>query len=102
MKIRSCEEIYENEIVKNKEKLEIFREMLLEYNQKYNLTTILEEKDVYFKHFLDSALAGEFITKGNLLDVGSGGGFPAIPLKIMNDDINLTMLEATEKKCNFF
>ena len=56
MEIRDINEIYNNEVLgEKKERLEAFRALLLEYNQRYNLTTILEETDVYYKHFLDSA-----------------------------------------------
>ena len=102
MKIRTCEEIYENEILKNKEKLEIFREMLLEYNQKYNLTTILEEKDVYFKHFLDSAAGMDLFEKGaRVAEIGSGAGFPSMVLKLLRDDLSFDLFESVGKKCEF-
>ena len=102
MKIRTCEEIYENEILKNKEKLKIFREMLLEYNQKYNLTTILEEKDVYFKHFLDSAAGMDLFEKGaRVAEIGSGAGFPSMVLKLLRDDLSFDLFESVGKKCEF-
>ncbi len=88
----------------NKEILEKFNEyynLLVFYNEKFNITAITEKEEVYKKHFLDSVFGLKFIEKGKLIDIGSGGGFPAIPLKICNDDINLTMLEATGKKCEF-
>ncbi len=64
-----------------KETFEKFRKLLLEYNEKYNLTTIIEEKDVYFKHFLDSG-AGVAFFKDNakVAEIGSGAGFPSIVL----------------------
>lgn len=86
------------------EKFKKYYELLLEYNSKFNLTAITDEKEVYIKHFIDSILVvDKFITSKNLsmIDVGSGGGFPAIPVKIMREDINLTLLEATGKKCEF-
>lgn len=94
----------QNGIKLNDKKLELFERyynLLIEYNQKFNLTAITEKEEVYLKHFVDSALGMEFIKGGNLIDVGSGGGFPALPLKIVCDDIKLTMLEATGKKCEF-
>ena len=78
-----------------------YYEMLVFYNNKFNITAITEKEEVYKKHFIDSALGVDKICGKALLDIGSGGGFPAIPLKIMNDGINLTMLEATGKKCEF-
>ncbi len=75
--------------------------LLIEYNAKFNLTAITERAEVIVKHFVDSALGCGKVCGNTLLDVGSGGGFPAIPLKIMNDNLELTMLEATGKKCEF-
>lgn len=103
MEIRDINEIYEKEIFgEQKARLEIFREMLLEYNQKYNLTTILEEKDVYYKHFLDSA-AGMDLFKSNarVAEIGSGAGFPSMVLKILRDDLSFDLFESVGKKCEF-
>lgn len=85
-----------------KEKLEKFRSLLLEYNQKYNLTSITEEKDVYYKHFLDSA-AGAPLFSGHatVAEVGSGAGFPSLVLKILRDDLSFTLFESVGKKCDF-
>ena len=103
MKIRNTEEIYQNEILSEKrEKLEIFRNLLLEYNQKYNLTTILEEKDVYYKHFLDSAAGMDLFEKNaKVAEIGSGAGFPSMVLKILRDDLSFDLFESVGKKCEF-
>ena len=103
MKIRNTEEIYQNEILtKNRERLEIFRNLLLEYNQKYNLTTILEEKDVYYKHFLDSAAGVDLFEKNaKVAEIGSGAGFPSMVLKILRDDLSFDLFESVGKKCEF-
>lgn len=88
----------------NKEQAEKFKkyyELLIFYNDKFNITAITKKEDVYIKHFIDSALGAEYFKKGRVIDVGSGGGFPAIPLKIMNNDLCVTLLEATGKKCEF-
>lgn len=79
-----------------------FRQMLCDYNEKCNLTTILDEKGVFYKHFLDSC-AGEslFPENAEVIEIGSGGGFPSIPLKIIRDDLKFTLIESTGKKCNF-
>ena len=85
-----------------KEKFDLFRALLLEYNEKYNLTTILEEKDMFYKHFLDSVLGERFFKKNALVaEIGSGAGFPSIPLKIIRDDLSFTLLESVGKKCDF-
>ena len=103
MEIRDINEIYENEVLgEQKARLEIFRQMLLEYNQRYNLTTILEEKDMYYKHFLDSAAGAELFKKnGKVAEIGSGAGFPSIPLKILRDDLTFDLFESVGKKCEF-
>ena len=85
-----------------KEKFAKYREILLEYNEKYNLTTILEEEEMLYKHFLDSGV-GEFLfPKGALVaEIGSGAGFPSIPLKILRDDLKFCLFESVGKKCDF-
>ncbi len=103
MEIREIEKIYREEILGEKrEKLEIFRALLLEYNQKYNLTTILEEKEVYYKHFLDSAAGVDFFSKGaKVAEIGSGAGFPSLVLKILREDLSFDLFESVGKKCAF-
>lgn len=86
---------------KQKKRFNDYYLLLKEYNEKFNLTAITDKRSVYVKHFIDSAVAVELLKGETLIDVGSGGGFPAIPLKIMNDDLNITLLEATDKKCEF-
>lgn len=82
-------------------KFEKYYELLVFYNEKFNITTITEKEDVYIKHFIDSALGVDKLSGNMLIDIGSGGGFPAIPLKILKEDLCVTLLEATGKKCNF-
>lgn len=84
-----------------REKFEKYYELLVYYNSKFNITAITEKDEVIIKHFIDSALGYNKVNFGKVIDVGSGGGFPAIPLKIMNDNLQVTMLEATGKKCEF-
>ena len=103
MGIRDIKEIYENEILgENRERLEQFRSLLTEYNQKYNLTSILEEKDVYYKHFLDSAAGADLFKKNaKVAEIGSGAGFPSIVLKILRADLSFDLFESVGKKCEF-
>lgn len=75
--------------------------LLLEYNSRFNITAITDEREVVIKHFIDSALGVELLKGETLADVGSGGGFPAIPLKILKPELKVTLIEATEKKCEF-
>ena len=83
------------------EKFEKYYELLTFYNEKFNITAITEKKEVFIKHFLDSVINLKKLTSGKLIDVGSGGGFPAIPIKILNSDLQVFLLEATGKKCLF-
>ena len=103
MEMRNIQEIYQEEIVKNHaEELARFRALLLEYNQKYNLTTILEEKDMLYKHFLDSAAGVDlFKTGARVAEIGSGAGFPSMVLKILRPDLSMDLFESVGKKCDF-
>lgn len=84
-----------------KEKFEKYYELLVYYNGKFNITSITDKREVYVKHFLDSIIGGKLIFGKTVVDVGSGGGFPALPLKIYNEDLEITLIEATGKKCEF-
>ena len=103
MEIRDINEIYKIEILgEKKERLDAFRALLLEYNQRYNLTTILEEKDVYYKHFLDSAAGMDlFDRNAAVAEIGSGAGFPSLVLKILREDLSFDLFESVGKKCEF-
>ena len=77
---------------------------LIEENKKYNLTAITDRKEVYIKHFYDSIAACfvlDFLQINSYCDIGSGGGFPVIPLKIVFPHLNLTIIEPTRKKIDF-
>jgi 16S rRNA (guanine527-N7)-methyltransferase len=77
---------------------------LIEWNKVINLTAIIDPKEIIIKHFVDSlvALVATSLPKNNMvLDVGSGGGFPGIPLKIVRSDLRLTLVEPVQKKCSF-
>lgn len=91
-------------LIKNKcsDKFTAFKNMLLSCNKLYNLTAICDEKGIFYKHFLDS-LAGEehFPLNADVVEIGSGGGFPSIPIKLVRDDLKFTLIESTGKKCSF-
>jgi 16S rRNA (guanine527-N7)-methyltransferase len=75
---------------------------LKKWGRKINLTTIKEDEEIAVKHFLDSlTLIRSIGTKGDLLDIGSGGGFPAIPLKIARHELHVVSVDAVEKKIIF-
>jgi 16S rRNA (guanine527-N7)-methyltransferase len=77
---------------------------LIEWNKTINLTAIIDPKEIIIKHFVDSLAAlvsTSFPQNGVVLDVGSGGGFPGIPLKIMRPDMRLVLVEPVQKKTSF-
>lgn len=96
-------ENYEN-LIKNVcfDKFGQFKNLLLDYNEKCNLTSLTDEKDIFYKHFLDSC-AGEslFSKDARVIEIGSGGGFPSVPLMIIREDLKFTLIESTGKKCEF-
>lgn len=84
------------------EKFKKFKELLLKYNKMFNLTALLSDEDIEIKHFLDSLLGEKYFLKGeNVVEVGSGGGFPSVPLMIYRPDLKFTLIESTQKKCEF-
>ena len=75
---------------------------LIETNKIHNLTTITEENDVIFKHFLDSILPIKlFKDNSKIIDIGCGAGFPSIPLKIINNSLSITAIDSVGKKIDF-
>jgi 16S rRNA (guanine527-N7)-methyltransferase len=85
------------------ERLFKYKEILKEWNEKMNLTAIEDDKDVIIKHFIDSLSIIPYIKNKNasLIDVGTGAGFPGIPLKISIDDLNITLLDSLDKRVKF-
>lgn len=84
------------------EKFFRFEEMLLQDNKLYNLTAIIEPQEVEIKHFADSISGEKFLAKNSsVAEVGSGAGFPSVPLMIIRDDLIFTLFESNGKKCGF-
>ncbi len=76
--------------------------LLIEWNEKINLTAITEPDEVILKHFVDSLTIAKYIPDGTkIVDVGTGAGFPGIPLKIYRQDIEITLLDSLQKRINF-
>ena len=81
-----------------------FMDFMLEWNEKINLTTITQHDEVIIKHFLDSLTVlatGEIRQNAKVIDIGTGAGFPAIPLRLARPDMKLTMLDSLGKRVNF-
>ena len=83
---------------------ERYAELLVEWNQKINLTAITEPEEIAVKHFVDSLMLLKYIDlpeNGSLIDVGTGAGFPGIPIKIYSPSVQVTLLDALNKRINF-
>ena len=79
-----------------------YMKIMLEWNEKINLTAITEENEIILKHFIDSISINEHIKNSNkIIDVGTGAGFPGIPLKIINDDIDFILMDSLNKRIKF-
>ena len=89
---------------KQKEQLDDFYNILIEENKKINLTRIVEEKDVYLKHFYDSLTIVKEVDLNkinSLCDVGTGAGFPGIVLKIVYPNLKVTLIDSLQKRVNY-
>ena len=101
------EELKKISIVISKDSLSLFekyKNLLQEYNKKFNLTSIITDDEIYLKHFYDSLFlmtTKEFKASKIILDIGVGAGFPSIPLAILNNEKEFTLVESNGKKTNF-
>lgn len=90
LSVEQCEKFYK------------YMDLLIEWNEKINLTAIVEPKDVILKHFVDSLTISKYLKNGDkLIDVGTGAGFPGIPNKIYNENIDVTLLDSLKKRTIF-
>lgn len=81
---------------------EEYKNLLQEWSKKMNLTSITEDTEVYIKHFYDSLVLEKYLDKNlHLADVGTGAGFPGVPLKIAREDLIVDLIEPTTKRCTF-
>ncbi len=86
------------------DKFMLLKELLIDWNEKVNLTAITEPEEVDIKHFIDSAtcLATGYIKDGNkVIDVGTGAGFPGVPIKILKDSLKITLLDSLNKRIKY-
>lgn len=101
------EQLKLNDVILNDEQLQQFEryfELLVEWNEKMDLTTIVEHPEVYLKHFYDSITPSfyyNFKQKITICDVGAGAGFPSIPLKICYPELNVTIVDSLKKRMTF-
>lgn len=93
---------YQNLIEQHRSSFETYFEELVSYNEKVNLTAITGKHDVFTKHFLDSILAVDAIpVNSTVVDIGTGAGFPSLPIKIVRPDVEITMVDSLNKRVNF-
>lgn len=96
---------YEMEVNVTAEQMDLlirFAQMLLEWNQRFNLTAITDPEEVAVKHFIDSMAAIAHIPEtGSLLDIGSGGGFPGLVIAIFRPSVSITSIDSVRKKISF-
>jgi len=84
------------------EKFYKYMNLLISWNEKINLTAITEPKDIILKHFMDSLTILNNIKDGNkIVDVGTGAGFPGIPIGIVNENCDITLVDSLNKRINF-
>lgn len=86
------------------EKLDRYAEVLMEWNEKMNLTAIKKPEEIVTKHFVDSLTllrALDLAEGARLIDVGTGAGFPSVPLKVLRPDLRLTLLDSLNKRITF-
>lgn len=86
------------------EKFKIYMDFLIEYNSHTNLTAIKNPEDIMIKHFLDSIIIDKFLDFGKnnkVIDIGTGAGFPGVPIKILKENIDLTLLDSLNKRIAF-
>ncbi|MBD9220165.1 MAG: 16S rRNA (guanine(527)-N(7))-methyltransferase RsmG [Clostridiales bacterium] len=80
-----------------------YKDMLLEWNEKFNLTAITDEREIILKHFVDclAISAGAELAGKKIIDVGTGAGFPGVPVKIAFPDTQMTLLDSLNKRITF-
>jgi len=107
-------EVFEKEIRNKMKKINIelndkqiikfynYMKLLIEWNSKINLTAITEPQEIILKHFVDSVtIYQEIKGKENMIDIGTGAGFPGIPISILDKDINIVLVDSLNKRISF-
>ncbi len=79
-----------------------YHELIKKWNSKINLTSVTDDSEIIVKHFLDSLTVSELITDGpNILDIGTGAGFPGVPIAIVRESLDITVLDSRGKRIFF-
>ena len=79
-----------------------YMNLLLEWNEKINLTSITRQDEIILKHFIDSMTILKYLDKyNNIIDVGTGAGFPGIPIAIMKEEKSVTLMDSLNKRIKF-
>ena len=102
--IKECKRINIEITEEQIEKLNMFYNLMIEWNEKINLTRIIEEKEVYLKHFYDSLTLNKVVNLkevNTLCDVGTGAGFPGIVLKIVFPNLKITLIDSLQKRVKY-
>lgn len=93
---------YQKLINQHRKEFDTYYQELVSYNEKVNLTAITEANEVFTKHFLDSILSVDAIPMSSkIVDVGTGAGFPSLPIKIVRPDVDITMVDSLNKRIGF-
>ncbi len=100
--INKCEKMNINIVPHDTEKFYKYMKLLIEWNEKVNLTAIVEPKEIILKHFVDSlTILNNIHDNDEVIDIGTGAGFPGLPIAIMNNKSNVTLLDSLNKRINF-
>lgn len=83
------------------EKFSTYADLLVQWNEKVNLTSITEPEEIILKHFIDSLALVSFIQGNKLADIGTGAGFPGIPLKILLPEVEVYLVDSLAKRLDF-
>ena len=100
--LKQCQELKIEMDEKKQEQFYNYMELLIQWNKNINLTAITEPEEVLQKHFIDSLTILPYIDeKATIIDVGTGAGFPGIPVKIAKESTKVILLDALNKRLNF-
>lgn len=101
---RECASLGIETTREQREKMDLYARLLMEWNEKINLTAIKKPEEIVTKHFVDSLALlpmANLPENGRIIDVGTGAGFPGVPLKVLRPDLSLTLLDSLNKRIVF-